>query len=219
MSDKGIELLQKSSDTIENISSKEIFYDTKNKELLALNWWVKKIGNSDQVKFKKIINCDSEIINYQSTKCAATDIAELKDLELEPIGGFVVEKQILRFKQNFIVHMDRVTYPDDDPHCICTFRCIENIPSNMYAQLVLDCVSPTRSKICEYIYRYERSTYETLEYNNYVESIYEMSVLNSQWERVQSHQSLDQIIARVEGRNIAGSNSWEGVVWSDVAES
>lgn len=211
ISDKGINLLQKSSNVIDNISNREEFYDTENRELIALNWWVKKVESSNQVKLKKIINWDSESINCQSTKGAIANIAELKDLELKTMCEFVVERQILNFEQNFIVHIDRVTYPDGDPYCVCSFRRIENIPSDMYAQLVLDCISPVRSKICEYLYRYERKTYETLEHNNCVEDIYEMSVLQSQWDQVQLHKSLDQIIARVEGRGFIGPDPWEGL--------
>jgi hypothetical protein len=44
-----------------------------------------------------------------------------------------------------------------------------------------------RSKICEYLYRYEPKVFNRLTERNHDEQLYEMSVLDSQWSVIQSN--------------------------------
>jgi hypothetical protein len=69
---------------------------------------------------------------------------------------------------------------------------VENILRKTYEQLRQHFIAPAKSKICEYLYRYKPEIYQILSNNNYAQSIYEISMLGSQWDHIQSNSDLDQ---------------------------
>ena len=80
ISDKGIALLQKSSDVNgdEHTTNNEIFYDTMDNELITNNKWLKGSDASQIFKYKEVKESDSETIDYRLTKCSIADIEELR---------------------------------------------------------------------------------------------------------------------------------------------
>ncbi len=219
MTDRGAELLRNSKDLEKRDSlppHRETYYDTVDKKLLISNRWLKVIdGNHDCVVFKKVVEYDREIISYERMECALDDIPELKGLELEPLCTFVVEREVLLFKQRFIIHIDKVAYPDGDPHCVCYIHQVGIVPGDLYMQLMGCCISPVRNKIGEYLYRYDKKTYRMMK----DDSIYRMSMLDSQWD---TYQLLDpelylRVVARAEGRSLTGPDPWEGVDWEEYS--
>lgn len=206
-----VELLKNSSDAkyLQELSDIEVYYDTKNKDLITKNRWVKEYGDTKVVKYKKVKESNLETVEYDLIQDSVANIEKIKDLQLEVLGKFLVERQILQFRQGFTVYIDKATFPDGDPHCVCSIERVENIPRKTYELLRQHFIVPVRSKVCEYLYRYEPEIYQILSDNNYVQPLYEISVLDSQWDHIQSNPNLDQIIARVEGRNVDGQNPWD----------
>ncbi len=157
----GLDLLMKIGKKQDCIQYDEIFF---NSSKMLKNVWEKEVtfinpqrAGYFETKFNLEVEGNSgEYISYyreQSQFKETTDV----------VAKFRVTRTIVvesGEQPTWKAYIDEVTFQDGDPHCVCSFILEENFTNTELIQKIG--IFPIRSKIIEYLYRYEPAMYKQM---------------------------------------------------------
>lgn len=158
---KGLNLLMDSGKKLDSIQYEEIFF---NSSKMLENIWEKEvifITPKQLGYFEVKLNPQTggnvgEYISYPKERSGLMKASDV-------VAKFRVTRTIVTEDVDhptWKAYIDEVTFEDGDPHCVCSFVLEENFTNTELIQKIG--LFPIRSKIIEYLYRYNSTMYKQM---------------------------------------------------------